>query len=725
MPKIDTTVGNLVEMIRNGELRLPEMQRRYIWPATRVRDLLDSLYRGYPSGTILVWETDQSMPVRDLAVSQGESPFKGHKMLLDGQQRLTSLSAVVRAEPISVRGRKRPIEILFNLEHPDGAPTEVIEVDEDATDSEEDSALPNVNQGLKVRTFVVANQVLLNDRHWVRVSDIFQPEITDAQILKPLVSSLDDPRFDKFSKRLQAVRKIKDYQYVMHVLDKNLSYEEVAEIFVRVNSLGIKLRGSDLALAQITSRWQGSLKLFEQFQEECEDVGFTLDLGLLVRTLVVFATSQSRFKTVGNVPVQKLKAGWEAAKQGIRFSLNFLRTNAGIENETLLSSATLIIVPGFYAAQHSYEISADDEKELRQWLYIANARGHYSGSSETVLDADLRIIADSKPPSELIAFLRNQLGRLETLPEDFVAKNPQSALFPTTYLALKARGAKDWRTGLGLSLTHQGRSHYIEAHHIFSKALLKKAGYETSDINEITNMAFVSGETNRKLSNKPADEYLAEIKERFGAAALEAHCIPADEDLWKVDQYAVFLEYRRAALSKAVNEFIANIRVEQKLVDAQSLINEGESELIEFKSSARWDYKQTKYNKDLEVVIAKTIAGFLNAAGGILIIGVADDGTVLGLESEYNTLTARPNRDGYEQFLVGLVSKKLGKVAATAVKLEFSIADGKEVCIMRCEPSQRPVYSGDDARFYVRLGNTTQELNPREAEDYIARHWNR
>ena len=91
MPKIDTTVGNLVEMIRNGELRLPEMQRRYVLPATRVRDLLDSLYRGYPSGTILVWETEREMPIRDLAVPQSDSPFKGHKMLLDGQQKLCSI----------------------------------------------------------------------------------------------------------------------------------------------------------------------------------------------------------------------------------------------------------------------------------------------------------------------------------------------------------------------------------------------------------------------------------------------------------------------------------------------------------------------------------------------------------------------------------------------------------------------------------------------------------
>src|SRR5438874_2425134 len=107
MSKIDTTVGKLVDLIQSGELRLPEMQRRYVWPATRVRDLLDSLYRGYPSGTILVWETDREMPSRDLAVSQGHSPFTGHKLLLDGQQRLTSLSAILRGEPVGVRGPAR------------------------------------------------------------------------------------------------------------------------------------------------------------------------------------------------------------------------------------------------------------------------------------------------------------------------------------------------------------------------------------------------------------------------------------------------------------------------------------------------------------------------------------------------------------------------------------------------------------------------------------------
>jgi len=339
MEKIDTDVAKLVSMIEDGELQLPEMQRRYVWPATRVRDLLDSLYRGYPSGAILVWETDREVPSRDLAVEQNRSPFKGHKLLLDGQQRLTSLTATLRGKPVTVRDRRRPIEILFNLAHPEGPPIDVLEVDDEPGDSDPEGAEQdgnedeqNLQERLNQRTFVVSSSALLADPRWVRVSDVFSGAGSDAQFLKPLVASFDDPAFDKYSKRLQALRKIREYPYVMHVLDKSLSYEEVAEIFVRVNSLGMKLRGSDLALAQITSRWQHSLKMLEDFQDECEQSLYSLDLGVFVRTLVVFATGQSRFKTVGTTPVTKLKKGWEEAKEGLRFESVIVKSVAGMLN---------------------------------------------------------------------------------------------------------------------------------------------------------------------------------------------------------------------------------------------------------------------------------------------------------------------------------------------------------------------------------------------------------
>src|SRR5712692_11216211 len=117
MAKAEASVEELVGMIERGELRLPEMQRRFVWRSTRVRDLLDSLYRGYPSGAILLWETDEPVPQQEFAVDQQRNPYQSTRLLLDGQQRLTSLSAVIRGEPVSVRGRRRPIDVLFNLDH--------------------------------------------------------------------------------------------------------------------------------------------------------------------------------------------------------------------------------------------------------------------------------------------------------------------------------------------------------------------------------------------------------------------------------------------------------------------------------------------------------------------------------------------------------------------------------------------------------------------------------
>src|SRR3989442_1475363 len=119
MAKAEASVEELVGMIERGELRLPEMQRRYVWRSTRVRDLLDSLYRGYPSGAILLWETDEEVPLQEMAVTQQSNPYQSTRLLLDGQQRLTSLSAVIRGESVKVRGRKKPVELLFNLDHPD------------------------------------------------------------------------------------------------------------------------------------------------------------------------------------------------------------------------------------------------------------------------------------------------------------------------------------------------------------------------------------------------------------------------------------------------------------------------------------------------------------------------------------------------------------------------------------------------------------------------------
>lgn len=183
MSKIDIKVRELIDKVEHKELILPEMQRRYVWTATRVRDLLDSLYRGYPSGTILVWETDEEIKTRDLSIeSEGNPTISSKQLLLDGQQRITSLFAVLNGKPVNVRNRKRPIDILFNLDHPEGPPVEITEVDDndftaDLEDIEDEETVKrDIQAEMKRRTFVVASRSLQRDPLWVPVSDIFKKD---------------------------------------------------------------------------------------------------------------------------------------------------------------------------------------------------------------------------------------------------------------------------------------------------------------------------------------------------------------------------------------------------------------------------------------------------------------------------------------------------------------------------------------------------------------------
>ena len=564
MAKAEATVEELVGMIERGELRLPEMQRRYVWRSTRVRDLLDSLFRGYPSGAILLWQTDEAVPLQELAVAQQGNPYESTRLLLDGQQRLTSLSALIRGEPVSVRGRKKPIELLFNLEHPDelSVVTEVNEDGHDEEDEEEliddeaDSSEDELQKRFDRMTFVVATKKLERLPHWVKVTDVLKSD-SDLPFLKRAgVTDLDDPRSEKYSQRLARLRGIRKYVYRMDVLERSLSYDEVTEIFVRVNSLGTKLRGSDLALAQITAKWRGALKTFQGFQAQCAKAGFDVDLGLHLKNLVAFATGQSRFLTVGSLPVGRLQRAWKECVPGMEFALNFLGSNAGIKSPVLLSSPFLLVTLGYYGHMRKYLIEPEESQRLRQWVLVANAKGRYSrGSSETLLDQDLAILRQGGGADELLDRLQLQVGRLDIAPEEIEGRNQRSALFKTMFLAFSAAGAKDWHSNLVIALGHRGAQHRLQFHHIFPKAVLK-GSYSPREADDIANLAFIGGKTNRRISDKPPHQYFPSLIETLGLAAFEAQCIPTDTALLGVEEYKGFLTERRTAVSHRLNEFL-------------------------------------------------------------------------------------------------------------------------------------------------------------------------
>jgi hypothetical protein len=299
------------------------------------------------------------------------------------------------------------------------------------------------------------------------------------------------------------------------------------------------------------------LEIFQKFQKECAKLGFDLDLGIHLKNLIAFATGQSRFLTAGRLPLDVLQTGWKEATEGMRFAINFLKSNAGIDSPALLSSPFLMIVVAYFGHEKGYALSAEESDRLRQWALLANAKGRFSrGSSETILDQDLNIITKGGSASALIDRVRLQFGRLEVTPEDLEGRNQRSSLFKTMFLTFRAKGAKDWTSNLQISLDHSGSQHKLQFHHFFPKALLTKNGYSARDADDVANLTFISGRTNRKISDKPPSVYLADFLAKQGPELLAVQGIPSNSELLDVESYRDFLDARRIMLAEAINEFL-------------------------------------------------------------------------------------------------------------------------------------------------------------------------
>ncbi len=547
------SIKNLVERIQRDEIRLPEMQRGYVWPITKVRDLLDSLYRGYPSGTILTWQTDEKVTTRKFAVSQETPTYESFRLLLDGQQRLTSLCAVILGEPVQVRGRPKNIDILFNLEHPDELNYSGFDKENDGIDAtKEDTETHSKNM-----TFMVATKKLKSNSYLVSVTEVLKSNSNKDFLKKAGVTGWEHPLYDKYNDRLDALRKIEEYKYNEHLLEREKTYEEVTEIFVRVNSLGTKLKGSDLALAQITAKWHGSLDIFEKFQKQCKKEGFSLELGIVVINLISFATKSSNSKTISRHGKKELEQAWNNSKKGFEDAISFLKNTIGINTTALLSSPYILIALAYFFHHHGENLTPQDTEKLRYWLLIANAKGHYSrGSIYTFLDQDLKDIRGKDKASavlvKMVESLRKHFSLRPIEEADLANKDSRSAYFKTMFLAFHADGATDWnKKALKISFDHSGKQNKLQTHHIFPKNRLR-GNHERQKINDICNLAFINAKTNQTIKDKKPSVYLPNID----TDALESQQVSTNKELWELDKYNDFLADRRKKVAERLNKFL-------------------------------------------------------------------------------------------------------------------------------------------------------------------------
>lgn len=191
------------------------------------------------------------------------------------------------------------------------------------------------------------------------------------------------------------------------------------------------------------------------------------------------------------------------------------------------------------------------------WFYVAHMKGRYGlGSSEGLLDSDISALYRTKNLDELLAVLKLQVKDFFVSVDEIKSKNRRSPYFSMMFFIAKQKEIKDWFTGLAISEKLFGKAHALQFHHIFPKSLLRKLGFDRKEINEIANLAFIGGKTNRNISNKEPKKYLIDVVEKRGEEILEHHNLPVDTELWELDNYQEFLNYRRNQLVKTINSFI-------------------------------------------------------------------------------------------------------------------------------------------------------------------------
>ncbi len=690
------TISELIKDIEEGSLLLPEFQRGYEWGQTKVRLYLESLYRGYPTGAFLIWKTPNPGLIRGPLASADGATFQ---LILDGQQRLTSLYALLKGKaPPFYEGEHLFFNLYFNV---------------------------------KTEEFKYWKKMEMQGKpEWVPVTRFFQYGL--GEYLKsggPLTQD-EIGLLMTFFNRLAQMEKVKSYTYYLDILGER-NMDEAVRIFNLVNSQGTPLTKSDLALSHVCALWPGARQVMRTARDQLkQDAGFEFSLDFFTRCTSCVATGSGLYEPLyRSVTAEDIKAAWTKARSAIEYVVNVLRFDGFIDSNISLPSDYPIVPMVVYVANRGGQFGNEKEKRtFLHWFYAAEMWGRYSGSTDTKLAEDIEALKGEDPPNRLRSNLLAERGRIKLEESDLRSKTSQSPFLLISYVVARSAGAVDWFNGLPLYNRLVGRANGLQGHHIFPQSVLYASGGFDSNsprdrliVNEIANIAFLTQEANLKFGSTDPAHYLTSVHESR-PDALKAQEVPDNPALWELPRFQDFLRERRERLALAINRFMDSLledRITQPLT-IEDYIKAGEGETVEFKGSLRWDLNLKQVNKALERSIARTIAGFMNAKGGTLIIGVSDEGEVLGLEHDYKTLANKPTRDGWELALRTSLNNYLSKDVAALVEVSLIAVEGGDIAVVHADRSLRPVFleEGEVATFYVRAGNTTQQLDVKQTMQY-------
>ena len=511
----------ILDQIDSGSLNLPQFQRGYVWSRPQVRNLMRSLYKDYPVGGLLIWDTRASA---NLMRSSGNKAGRSQKLLLDGQQRVTTLYGIIRGnEPRFYDGSHPPpfLNLYFNV----------------ATEEFE----------------FYGPVKMKDDPIWVSITDLMQKGVWHYA-----GKYQDHPDRELYGDRLNNIVNIKDREIPDETVsgpDKTINI--VVDIFNEVNSGGTKLSKGDLALAKIGAEWLDARdEMNKRLKKWHNDGYYKFNLDWLLRCMNAILTGQSEFPFLVDVPISEIQAGLQKAEKHIDTILNIIAARLGLDHHPVLRSPNSL--PAMLAFLEKNGMPSHRQQGgLLYWYVHTVLWGRYSSSVETNMRQDLLTVNEN---NDGIAALLQQMQGIRrdfrVYPDDLDDYTRGSRFYSLLYMLTRVYGARDFGSGIELRQHMLGGHSSLQLHHIFPKALLNISGITTNaERNSLANFTLLTRDTNLAISARSPEDYFPKYEDKH-PGSLASHWIPMDCHLWKVENYRDFLDARRALLAQAANNFL-------------------------------------------------------------------------------------------------------------------------------------------------------------------------
>lgn len=523
-------IRTILFQIDNGVLALPKFQRPYVWKQDDVRDLMRSLYRGYPVGNLLVWNTQASSE----DIKGVVQPAAGiNKLLLDGQQRVTSLYGIIHGKKpgFSDADPKSFLNLYFNVEE---------------------------------ESFEFYSSKMKNDLMWISVTELMQAEKGAFDFAHQFEA---EGQFEYVARLSKITHLMSKSFYVDVVSNEHMTLDDVVEIFNKVNSGGRTLSKGDLALAKISAYWPEARETMQAQFDAWQNDGYSINdyqykFDWLLRCINAILTGHSDFAELNrhDFTVSDIQSGLTTAKKHIDSALNLLYWRLGLDHRQVLGSPNAFpAIVRLYQKQQDF--SSDKARDLLLYWYVhAMFWGRYSGTVESAVRQDLQAIDNNdRPVNALIEQLRQVRGSLRVEPYDLAGYNRGDRFYSLLYMLTRVYGARDLCKNIGLKTGMFGDDYRLELHHIFPKSKLRAYGYlPQKEANALANFTFLFKKTNRTISAKLPEDYFPHYESKH-PGVLQSHWIPMDERLWKIENYREFLAERRKLLAAAANDFLQQL----------------------------------------------------------------------------------------------------------------------------------------------------------------------